>query len=258
MNYVRLGACTAMLLFALSSAANTIKPKIVGGTEAEPNEFPYIVSLHASYGHICGGSLIAPNWVLTAAHCVSGSSPQRVYIGLHDQRDKSGAEVIGVKTRIRHPQYNRMSMDYDFALLELERSSSYPWVDINTEELAISDEPGQEIMSTTAGWGETRQSMILGAADRLQKVDVPLVSHETCSNAYPRGVTERMICAGYPEGQKDACYGDSGGPLIVRDAEGVVKLVGVVSWGEGCARPNKYGVYSKVNAVVDWIQETVQ
>lgn len=256
-------ASTAILFFAFTATAD-MKPTIVGGTEAAPNEFPYIVSLHESYGHICGGSLIKKNWVLTAGHCVAGTRISKVLIGLHDQNKTGTAEVIKPKRIIRHPQYNASTTDYDFALIELERNSSFEPVEYNTTEISISDKQGEQIMSTTAGWGETNQMGVLSlgnraSATRLQRVDVPLASTTLCSQGYPNNITDRMICAGYVEGKKDACFGDSGGPLIVKDANtGAPVLVGVVSWGEGCARAGKLGVYSKVNAVAQWIATNAQ
>jgi trypsin len=92
----------------------------------------------------------------------------------------------------------------------------------------------------------------------LQKVDVPLVSPAMCDKGYPGEITNTMICAGLEEGGKDSCQGDSGGPLVVTDNNNQKVLVGVVSWGYGCARPGQYGVYSKVNAAYDWIMSNAQ
>lgn len=256
-------ASMAILSFSLSASAD-FRPTIVGGTEAAPGEFPYIVSLHESYGHICGGSLIKKNWVLTAGHCVTGTRISKVLIGLHDQNKTTTAETIKPKRIIRHPQYNANTTDYDFALIELEKDSTYAPIEFNTTEIAISDKVGEQIMSTTAGWGETNQVGVLSlgvraSATRLQRVDVPLATSTLCGQGYPGMITDRMICAGYPAGKKDACFGDSGGPLIVKDANtGEPVLVGVVSWGEGCARPNKLGVYSKISSVHQWITTTAQ
>jgi len=256
-------ASTAILFFGITASAD-MRPTIVGGTEAAPGEFPYIVSLHEGMGHICGGSLIKKNWVLTAGHCVAGTRISKVLIGLHDQNKTGNAESIAPKRIIRHPQYNASTTDYDFALIELSRDSSFEPVEYNTTEITISDKVGEQIMSTTAGWGETNQVGVLSlghraSATKLQRVDVPLASTELCLQGYPKQITDRMICAGFVAGKKDACFGDSGGPLIVKDANtGAPVLVGVVSWGEGCARPNKLGVYSKVNAVHQWISTTAQ
>ena len=258
MNHIGKLTTTALMLFSLTSAAD-FRPTIVGGGEAATGEFPFIVSLHERMGHICGGSLIKKNWVLTAGHCVSGTKIAKVLIGLHDQNKAGSAETIVPKRIVRHPQYNVSNMDYDFALIELSNNSGYAPVELNTEEIMIPEEIGKQIMSTTAGWGETNQVGVLGSADRLQKVEVPLATTAACLVGYPNQLTDRMICAGYPTGKKDACFGDSGGPLLVKDANtGANVLVGVVSWGEGCARPNKLGVYSKVNVVTEWINTTTQ
>ena len=107
----------------------------------------------------------------------------------------------------------------------------------------------------TAGWGTTSESGCL--SKNLLKVTVPLVSQADCSVSYPDGINDSMICAGFPEGGKDSCQGDSGGPILTGTGANRT-LAGIVSWGEGCARPNKYGVYSKVNAAVTWINDTAK
>jgi len=245
-------AMSSLMMSPLTSlAANDISTKIVGGVPAQVGEFPSIASLQGSSGgHFCGGSLIKRNWVLTAAHCVQGSGPKKIYIGAHNQKNLKDAELFQVEKIVAHPQYNSQNTDYDFALIRLAGNSSFAPVKINTTEIDIAAE---SVMATTAGWGVTKEnSWSLPAI--LQKVDVPLVTAQECSKGYPGAITDRMICAGYPQGGKDACQGDSGGPLYVKTAEGETVLAGVVSWGEGCARANRYGVYSKVNNVADWIE----
>lgn len=256
---MKLGWFISLVLISVSVQAADLKPRIVGGEEAALGEFPFIVSLHESGSHICGGSLIKKNWVLTAGHCVSGTRIRKVYLGLHDQNKLNGSEVIAVDQIIRHPNYNTSTTDYDFALIKLKTDSVQQPVDLNAEEISVPPASEPPVMSVTAGWGETRQSSVMGAATRLQKVSVPLVTAEQCRASYGEGaITDRMICAGYDEGGKDACYGDSGGPLVVYNESGAAKLVGVVSWGEGCARSRFYGVYSKVSSVIDWINQTAQ
>ncbi|MEK7720886.1 MAG: serine protease [Elusimicrobiota bacterium] len=216
--------------------------KIVGGLDAVHGEFPFIVSLQSPGGHFCGGSLIRKNWVLTAGHCVRDGVKYVVITGLYDQKQQAGTESFPTTEVIHHP--NRVNRDYDFALLRLDGESKFSPVSLNRRELS-----GKADL-VTAGWGDIAETG--GAVDLLQKVTVPLVSAERCSVAYPGQITDRMICAGFDEGGKDSCQGDSGGPLLLGSGAETT-LVGVVSWGEGCARPNKYGVYAKVNSVLDWI-----
>lgn len=245
--------CVVSLVLAAQSAFARVEKLIVGGVEAGRGEFPFIVSLHDWGGHFCGGSLIKKNWVLTAGHCVSNGSRPKVYIGLHDQRETRDAELFETAEVIRHPKYDHGTIDYDYALIRLNGESRFEPVELNRTEITKSR---SETDFTVAGWGVLKESQY-DLPDLLQKVDVPFVDKQRCSEAYPDGITDRMICAGYDEGGKDSCQGDSGGPMVYyRDGKPV--LAGVVSWGEGCARARKYGVYSKVNAVIDWIEESTK
>jgi len=223
--------------------------KIVGGVEATKGEYPFIVSLQSSYGsHFCGGSLIKKNWVLTAAHCVEGGYLKSVIVGLHTQGVTTGTEKFTVLQIVKHPDWDTNTMFNDYALVKLSGDSKYAPIALNSKELSGN------VNFVTAGWGTTSEGS-QSISKILMKVSVPFVTKEACEAAYPGALDGSMLCAGYPEGGKDSCQGDSGGPLFTGSGSNMA-LAGVVSWGEGCARPNKYGVYSKVNAALGWINKT--
>ena len=211
----------------------TITPRIVGGSEADPGEYPFTVSLADNYGHFCGASVISPTYVMTAAHCAGGAID--AVIGLHDQRDKSNTQTISVKNQILHPQYNGGA--YDIAVFELsEPIDSSLYSPIN---LASNSDASAGTMTTAIGWGRIYEDG--PAPDKLREVDVPVVSYSECANAYAtEGASIHSIaelCAGYADGGRDSCQGDSGGPLVVNNG-GEFYQVGVVSWGIGCAEPD--------------------
>lgn len=231
--------------------AESSSSRIVGGTPAETNEFPSQVSLQRFDRHFCGGTLVKADWVLTAAHCMSGLSPSdfKVKIGLNNLGETSNVETFSVRKIVVHPEYNQL--DYDYALVQLSGNSTRTPMKLNSEKIDICDDEDKAPMSTTVGWGTTSENGSL--SKKLLKVAVPLVSAKNCEAAYPNDITKHMICAGYKSGGKDACQGDSGGPLFINTPSGERVIAGIVSWGEGCARPNKFGVYSDVNAELSWI-----
>ncbi|PIT98647.1 MAG: trypsin [Bdellovibrionales bacterium CG10_big_fil_rev_8_21_14_0_10_45_34] len=250
--------CCALVFTSVQCLQVSAKPlaektKIVGGVDANKGEFPSLVSLQTNQKHFCAGSIIAQRWVLTAAHCIRAGRVIEVVAGLHNLDESEGEERLQIEKSFLHPNYG--SKDFDFALLYLAQPTTFAGIGLNSTEINIPShtDASSEILSTVAGWGYTREWGSL--SNTLQKVDVPLVSQADCNlpTSYNGGVSDRMICAGYKEGGKDSCQGDSGGPLMVKGGDGAPILVGVVSWGAGCARADKYGVYSKVNAVSEWI-----
>jgi len=211
------------------------------------------VSLQENSEHFCGGTLVSPTAVVTAAHCIEGQSTERfsVVVGRSDLATASG-QRIDVQQIISHPDYNGFSNDADIAVLVLAEASNETPIgflsEVN-ESLAAPD-----TNSTVLGWGATREG---GAVTtQLRRVDVPIVSNDTANvpSAYNGQITENMLAAGREAGGRDSCQGDSGGPLVVFDADNQPHLAGVVSWGEGCARRNKYGIYARVSRFADWIE----
>ncbi|KAF2896313.1 hypothetical protein ILUMI_09876 [Ignelater luminosus] len=208
--------------------------RIVGGTPVDIEKFPYQVSLHYLGSHVCGASIISPKYVVTAGHCTFGRIAFSMQVRAGSSLKGSGGELVGVDEFVRHPQYNQRNSDYDIAILILSREltlgSSIPLPNDN-DEFA----PGSK--ATASGWGALSEGG--SSPERLQAVDIAIVSRKECNSVY--NITDRMICAGVLEGGKDSCQGDSGGPLL---CNGV--LAGIVSWGNGCARPGYPGVYASV------------
>ncbi|CAL4150485.1 unnamed protein product, partial [Meganyctiphanes norvegica] len=230
--------------------------RIVGGVEATPGEFPYQVSIQHEgvFGrsHMCGGSVVNTNYVVTAAHCLHDQTPDKLYVvaGEFDMKVDSGDEqVIQASELITHEEFNFTLLYNDIALIKL--SSPLSMNDM-VAPVVLPQQMEQVMngtMCTVTGWGYNHEhgSMM----NFLMKVDVPVVDDSKCHLMYgPSAIIDSMLCAGVDEGGKDACQGDSGGPMV---CEGV--LHGIVSWGYGCARPLYPGVYTEVAYYREWIDQ---
>mmetsp|Transcript_11567 Transcript_11567/g.21881 ORF Transcript_11567/g.21881 Transcript_11567/m.21881 type:complete len:943 (+) Transcript_11567:413-3241(+) len=231
-----------------------VKPQIVGGHDVDPpRNYPFF----AWYGG-CAGSLIAPNLILSAAHCEEVAVDGIITMGTHildvdamEAEDEfSNIEQIRIKNVIVHPCYDDVSDDNDFMIIELEHPTIM-YLE-NIVELDTPDDNGVDLVDglslTVVGFGALFQSEALFVApDTLQEVDVGV--DNTCGEYLPSEITDNMLCAG-SEGL-DACQGDSGGPIIDTATQ---KLVGVTSFGIGCGRDGFPGVYSRVSAAFDWIE----
>ncbi|XP_027519591.1 transmembrane protease serine 6 isoform X3 [Corapipo altera] len=235
--------------------------RIVGGLNSVEGEWPWQASLQVRGRHICGGTLIADRWVVSAAHCfqderLASPSIWTVYLGKYFQNATSHTEVSFKVIRLfLHPYYEEDSHDYDVALLQLDHPVIIsPLIQpICLPAPSHFFEPGLHCWIT--GWGALKEGGHI--SNILQKVDVQLIQQNICSEAYHYMITPRMLCAGYYKGKKDACQGDSGGPLACKEPSGRWFLAGLVSWGMGCARPNHYGVYTRITQVLGWIKQTM-
>ncbi|GCC22886.1 transmembrane protease serine 11D-like isoform X1 [Chiloscyllium punctatum] len=226
--------------------------RIVGGTNSVNGEWPWQVSLQIG-SHVCGASIISDRWLITAAHCFqdSRSSPS-IWTALIGTIDVRSGTVQTIETIIIHPQYRQTSNDYDIAVLKL---SSPLIFEANIQPICLpsSDHVFNAGDSCTiTGWGTLEFEGSLPQI--LQKANVDIIDDNTCKNIYSQ-VTERMLCAGFLTGGVDSCQGDSGGPLACMQPDGKWFLAGIVSFGFQCARPGFPGVYARVTALRDWVQE---
>ncbi|MBL8263182.1 MAG: serine protease [Xanthomonadaceae bacterium] len=217
--------------------------RIVGGTVAGAADNPFQVALlnksvaNNFDAQFCGGTLVKANVVVTAAHCSDFVTAGQVQV-LTGTRNLDGTGVRRNVTRIAiHPSWNSGTFDYDVAVWTLSSSTSgIPFASLASADPAV----GTNLLVT--GWGALSEGGSFPI--NLRKVTVPLASRTNCNdtNSYNGQITARMLCAGFDAGGKDSCQGDSGGPL----ARGSV-LTGIVSWGTGCARRNKFGIYTRVS-----------
>jgi len=242
--------------------------RIVGGQETEVNEYPWMSALAFAVNgqFFCGGTLIGTQWVVTASHCLfrnsDGTDPLvaediNIVLGEHDTDDDDESLIprksVNVIRIITHENYNAENSDNDVALLKLQEP-----VDINIYTPACVAQTGDTFIGQNAwvyGWGATSYGGIY--PDKLQEVEVKIVSEDVCKIAMEGyEITEGMLCAGGVGGE-DGCQGDSGGPLTV-DMGGQHVLVGDVSWGNGCGLEGQYGVYAETAFYRGWIDENIQ
>ncbi|XP_059825255.1 transmembrane protease serine 11C-like isoform X3 [Hypanus sabinus] len=228
--------------------------KIVGGTNSEDGEWPWQVSLQVGY-HVCGASIISDSWLISAAHCFqmqrSNPSEWQAYMGSVELRQGTRRDI---KRIIIHPSYRTINdHNYDIAVLELLNPLNFSKfiqpICLPSSSKIFPD--GQHC--TVTGWGTLAFEGQL--PDILQKGNVVIISEQTCKHAYEKLITPIMLCAGILTGEVDSCQGDSGGPLACKQSDGFWFLTGIVSFGKGCANPGFPGVYTRVTAIREWVQE---
>ncbi|NXW55142.1 FA10 factor, partial [Eurystomus gularis] len=244
----------------LSSTLEHSDSRITGGTLCHRGHCPWQVLIRNSKDiGFCGGSLLSSRWVVTAAHCLDLVRPHHVTVGDFDKYQREFKEQkIDVERSWTHPHYDSNDYNSDIALLYLSSDVVFneyvtPICLPSPTLAALLSEEGR--IGMVSGWGATHNR---GSTLRfLMKVQLPIVNMETCQRSTDRLVTDNMFCAGYSTEVADACKGDSGGPFTV-SYHNTWFLLGIVSWGEGCAERGKYGVYTRVSNYLPWIKEIVE
>ncbi|CAD5125955.1 DgyrCDS14138 [Dimorphilus gyrociliatus] len=208
--------------------------RVVGGWESRPNEFPYQLSLRRFGSHTCGAVIINSQWALSAAHCTSSGSASglAVVAGAHRRSSPAAAEQTSNLLSIGNP-------------IDLQRSSH--WC------LCPRDVTYDDDTVTISGWGSTFSGGFV--TDELRYTNVQVWSNDECSGPYPGSIDDSMICAAAPG--RDTCQGDSGGPMAYNN-NGQFEVVGLTSWGRGCALATHPGVYARVSANLQWIADNTQ
>jgi len=253
---------TAVIILAVFAAASALpRPhlgrnvigRIVGGEIANPNEFPYLVSLQYFGSHVCGGTIIRGDAVLTSAHCIVGEpNSLSIKAGKHNIREQEATEQTRYVVAIHvHPGYPGETTGFssDLAVIRVQP----PFV-MTAQVAPIPIAPPDHLATgwgTIMGWGALREDGSL--PDVAYKAEVPFVSDQQCRVAYGQAAVEdSMICAGLAAGGVDACTGDSGGPITANDRH-YIYLAGIMSWGFGCARPGYPSVYTEVSHFNEFI-----
>ncbi|XP_043917901.1 chymotrypsin-like elastase family member 2A isoform X1 [Protopterus annectens] len=237
--------------------------KVVGGVDVRTNSWPWQVSLQylsgGSYYHTCGGTLIDPNWVLTAAHCYSSSRTYRVVLGKHNLKlTEDGSAAIAVSKFVVHEKWNSFLIVNDIALIRLAE----PAVLSDKIQPACLPPSGailpHDFQSYVTGWGRLWSNGPI--ADILQQALLPVVDYATCTKNdwWGSNVRDTMICAG-GDGVVSGCNGDSGGPLNAQGSGDAWEVHGIVSFGSsmGCNYIRKPTVFTRVSAYIDWINEKI-
>ncbi|KAG4074386.1 hypothetical protein HA402_000365 [Bradysia odoriphaga] len=220
--------------------------RVVNGDATTIDHFPWIVSMQYYGAHRCGGSIITTNRILTAAHCTINITANLLSIRAGSTDSQVGGELVAVTDFTNHHLYNPTTLENDISVMviasRLTTGSTVAVIPLPMHGAPVTD----GIVANVAGWGALCEKC--PGITTLQYVGLPVLSNANCNSMYGESVTPSMLCAGFAEGGRDACQGDSGGPLNIGNL-----LIGVVSWGDGCARPNSPGVFTRVAYFRNWI-----
>jgi len=256
-----LSILTLTILAAVPAGAQAItsrEVKILGGAEAAPGQFPWMAALvdvdarNAADGIFCGGTVVAPRVILTAGHCVQGTTADQfdVVVGRTRLSRSSDGERVGVSQIVRAPGWNSSTLVNDAALVQLDAPVSVTPLALAGAGDAAREATGQSVI--VSGWGATSEGG--NVSDTLKYVRLTVRSTSKCNALFGNINGSRQLCVGSSRAGEDSCQGDSGGPLFFGDGA-AARLVGIVSFGDGCGRQDTPGVYTRVSAYTSWITE---
>ncbi|WP_428355696.1 S1 family peptidase [Methyloprofundus sp.] len=258
-NKIIISILTLLLLSTNSSFATERLARIIGGKPVNSEAWPWMAGLVYKNTEItnevfCGATLIAPDWVLTAAHCVIGVGISDFEIIINQaQLDSDSGERLSASAILFHPLYNDFLLENDLALIKLATPSNIKPINV-LAPFSTQDSAGKPAFAL--GWGSISSSS-LQYPSTLQQVELPIIDNPRCDIAMG-DITEDMLCAGDGLGERDTCFGDSGGPLVVFDTEsGTWRQAGITSWGFDCAATGFYGVYTRLKNYAQFISEHI-
>ncbi|XP_074600829.1 trypsin-1-like isoform X1 [Brevipalpus obovatus] len=243
------------------------KSRIVGGRRSDYSEWPWMISTRRWNGHKfvhkCSATLLNQRWAITAAHCLLDTTAGEVLLKIGEYEIGHPQKLYGyvnrrVKLIIRHPGFNHLTLENDLALMRLHQPVTFEGT-IVPVCLPKNSENYVGRVGIVAGWGKLDRD---GPQPKtLHHVSLPIVDNHECIDMYMKAgyrehIPDTFICAGLPQGGKDSCDGDSGGPLVIEE-NGQWFLVGIISWGIGCALPNQPGVYTRISEYSEWIHSII-